>query len=117
MKSRVLIRVNGRRWKQVKTFAKSGPSDRHYALEVSGDKTTIVFGNGVQGAQPSPGSNLEATYRTGSGSAGNVGAENVVVTYRVAIKPRPGQTLWVAIRNRTNAISFQRSRRFRGHRS
>src|SRR5215469_5977989 len=44
MKSRVLIRVNGRRWKQVKTFAKSGPTDRHYVLEVSGDKTTIVFG-------------------------------------------------------------------------
>jgi hypothetical protein len=117
MKSRVLIRVNGRRWKQVKTFAKSGPTDRHYVLEVSGDKTTIVFGNGVQGAQPSLGSNVEATYRTGSGSAGNVSAGNIVVTYRVATKPTPDQTLWVSIRNRTNVISFQRLRRFPVHRS
>ena len=112
MKSRVRIRVSGRRWKQVKTFANSGPTDCHYALEVRGDKTTIVFGNGVQGAQPSAGSNVEATYRTGSGSAGNVSAGNIVVTYRVAPKPTPDQTLWVAIRNRTNVISFQRFRRF-----
>ena len=113
----MLIRVNGRRWKEVKTFAKSRPTDRHYVLKVSGDKTTIVFGDGVQGAQPSPGSNVEATYRTGSGSAGNVNAGNVVVTYRVATKATPDQTLWLTIRNRTNVISFQRHRRFPVHRS
>ena len=52
MKSRVLIRVNGRRWKQVKTFAKSGPTDRHYVLEVSGDKTTIVSGTAFRACSP-----------------------------------------------------------------
>ena len=111
MQSRVIVRVNGRRWTQVKAFVRSRPTDRHYILNVRGDKTTIVFGNGVQGARPFPGSAVEATYRMGLGGAGNVSAGNVVVSYRVATKPTPDEILWVAIRNGTKAISFEKRRK------
>ena len=110
MQSRVIVRVNGRRWKQVKAFLKSRPADRHYILEIRGDKTTLVFGDGVQGARPFPGSTVEATYRMSLGGAGNVSAGNVVVSYRVATKPTPDEILWVAIRKRTNTISFESNR-------
>jgi hypothetical protein len=101
----VSIKVNGLRWVEVKSFAKSGPTNRHFITKTTGGKTTVIFGDGESGARLPTGSTLEATYRTGSGNTGEVR-----LSYRVRIKPTPDQTLWVAIRNRTQAISFQRYR-------
>jgi len=98
MQARIRVKVNGRLWKQVKRFVQSGPTDRHYIIETNGNKTTVVFGDGVHGAIPPSGSNVEATYRTGSGTAGEV-----TVSFRAR-----DQGLWIAIRNRTHAISFER---------
>jgi hypothetical protein len=108
----VKVKVNGRSWRPVKAFAQSGPTDHHYVIKRDGSKTTIVFGDGVHGAQPPPGSSVEATYRIGSGKTGNVAAENAAVTYRYRVHPTLDQALWVAIRNRTHTISFNRHRRF-----
>lgn len=105
MQSRFTVKVDRRPWKEVKTFAKSGRTDAHYIAETNGTTTTIMFGEGVHGAKLPSGSNVEATYRTGSGKT------RVTVVYRVAAAPTPDETLWVAIRNRTNVISFQRDRR------
>jgi hypothetical protein len=101
--SRITVKVNRRPWKQVKSFAHSGPTDKYYLVETNGDKATVIFGDGVRGAKPPAGSNVEATYRAGSGTAGEVR-----VSYRAATEPTPDQALWVAIRNRARAISFER---------
>ena len=105
--TRVSIKINGHRWREVKSFAKSGPTDRHFVAKTTRGKTTITFGDGKSGAKLSIGSTLEATYRTGSGNAGEVR-----LSYRVRTEPTLDQGLWVAIRNRTRAISFERYRRF-----
>jgi len=85
----------------VTSFAHSGPTDAYYIVETKDDKTTVIFGDGLQGAKPPSGSNVEATYRTGSGTAGEV-----TVSYRVT-RTRD-QAFWIAIRNRTRAICFER---------
>jgi hypothetical protein len=105
MQPRVVLKVNGRPWKGVRAFAKSGPTDPHYVIKTSGTKTTIIFGDGVHGAKLPSGSNIEATFRTGS-------ARETSLSYRVASDRTPDEILWIAIRNRTHAISFERYRRF-----
>ncbi|MDQ3957023.1 MAG: putative baseplate assembly protein [Actinomycetota bacterium] len=74
-------------WTEVKTFASSGPADRHFAL----DRATgeVSFGpairqpNGVMrgfGAVPAPGARVRIrSYRAGGGSAGNVPAGAIAV--------------------------------------
>jgi hypothetical protein len=106
MQPSVVVKVNGRAWKVVHAFAKSGPTDTHYVIKTNGAKITINFGDGVHGAKPPSGSNVEATFRTGAGKAGKV-----TVSYRISTHPTQDQALWIAIRNRTNAISFVRYRR------
>jgi hypothetical protein len=106
MQTCVVVKVNGRAWKVVHAFAKSGPTDTHYIVKTSGAKVTISFGDGVHGAKLPSGSNVEATFRTGAGKAGKV-----TVSYRVSTHPTQDQDLWIAIRNRTHAISFGRYRR------
>lgn len=61
------------RWRQVPDFAESGPNDRHYTLDAIAGR--ITFGNGTRGSIPPRGSdNIKASYGTGGGRAGNVGA-------------------------------------------
>ena len=108
MRTKISIKVNGRPWTEVKRFANSGPTDRHFITKTTGDKTTVIFGDGESGARLPTGSILEATYQTGSGNTGEVR-----LAYRTRIKATLDQALWVAIRNRTHAISFQRYREFR----
>jgi hypothetical protein len=105
MRPRVDLNVNGRPWKVVRAFAKSGPTDPHYIVKTSGTKTTIIFGDGVHGAKVPTGSNVEATFRTGS-------ARKASLSYRAASDRTPDEILRIAIRNRTHAISFERYRKF-----
>jgi predicted phage baseplate assembly protein len=60
-------------WSEVLDFHGSGPLDRHYTLDaVSGQ---VCFGDGLRGAIPPRGSNIQMKrYRTGGGSRGNVAA-------------------------------------------
>jgi cytochrome b involved in lipid metabolism len=105
MPPRVVLKVNGRPWKVVRAFAKSGPADRHYVVKTSGTKTTIIFGDGVHGAKLPSGSNVEATFSTDS-------PRKVILSYRTASDRTPDEILWIVIRNRTHAISFERYRKF-----
>jgi predicted phage baseplate assembly protein len=63
-------------WTAVDDLLGSGPDDRHYHLDrVAG---RVTFGDGTHGRVPPIGdANLEATYRTGGGAAGNVTAGTV----------------------------------------
>lgn len=56
----------------------SGRNDHHVVAEIDNDGVAhLRFGNGELGFQPSAGMRFTATYRTGRGADGNVGAESI----------------------------------------
>ncbi|HVF09190.1 MAG TPA: putative baseplate assembly protein [Abditibacteriaceae bacterium] len=56
----------------------SGGDDRHFVVEIDNDGFAhLRFGDGELGRAPAAGSTLAATYRVGSGPAGNVGPESI----------------------------------------
>lgn len=62
-------------WTYVPHLVTSGPYDQVFTLLVDGnDVTTIVFGDGANGAIPAAGATITATYRIGGGVVGNVAA-------------------------------------------
>ena len=70
------VRVDGVSWTETPTLYGSGARDR--AFEVRADETgttNVRFGDGTHGSRlPSGVNNVQATYRTGLGAAGDVGA-------------------------------------------
>lgn len=63
---------------QVSSFLSSTTSDRHYvALVDQNDKARIRFGNGTNGRIPE--GSMTVTYKTGGGTAGNIGAVRISV--------------------------------------
>jgi predicted phage baseplate assembly protein len=68
------VRVNDIPWTEVPALTEAGPFDRCYVTRTDdADKTTIVFGDGVNGMRvPTGKENVKAIYRTGLGSSGNV---------------------------------------------
>ncbi len=61
------------RWTGVDDFLDSEPSDRHYRIDRIAGRVT--FGDGQRGAIPPRGEeNVRATYETGGGQKGNIGA-------------------------------------------
>jgi predicted phage baseplate assembly protein len=70
------VRVNDIPWTEVAALTDAGPFDRCYVTRTDdADKTTIVFGDGVNGMRvPTGKENVKAIYRAGLGSAGNVPA-------------------------------------------
>ena len=58
---------------QVASLLQSGPADRHYVVIVDErDRARVRFGDGATGAIPT--GDISVSYKTGGGSAGNVGA-------------------------------------------
>ena len=74
--STLKVRVNGVEWSAVPSLYGNGPSASVYTTLNQVDGTTdVLFGDGVEGALlPTGQNNLQANYRIGSGTAGNVGA-------------------------------------------
>lgn len=69
-----------------------------FVVEMANDRTAFLrFGDNMRGKEPSPGTNFDATYRIGNGTAGNVGSEAIahMVTSDTGIvavgNPLPGQ--------------------------
>jgi len=65
------------RWHPVDNFLESDEESRHYTIDRDSGQTQ--FGDGVNGRIPTAGGIIRATYETGSGEEGNVGAEDVSV--------------------------------------
>jgi hypothetical protein len=90
VESALEVRVNDILWHKTETLAGLSPKDRSYVTKTDDqDQTTIIFGNGREGARlPTGVENVLATYRTGIGQAGNVQAEqiNIVVTKPLGVK-------------------------------
>jgi predicted phage baseplate assembly protein len=68
------VRVDDVRWTRVTDFADAAPDDKVYrAVTDERGVTTIVFGDGRNGAVPPSGTkNITAVYRVGLGAAGDV---------------------------------------------
>lgn len=66
-------------WTRVESFLDSTPTDKHYKVEMTDkDEAVIIFGDNITGKIPTAFSNgIVATYRTGGGSQGNVGANKI----------------------------------------
>ncbi len=77
--STLVVRVNDVRWHEADNLFELGPSDRQFATETDdAGTTTAVFGNGAHGSRvPSGTGNVKAVYRSGTGQAGNVDAEQI----------------------------------------
>jgi hypothetical protein len=78
------VRVNGILWHEAPSFYQLGPKDRRYVLRLDDKgKTSVLFGDGKYGLRlPSGEENVVATYRSGLGTPGLVGAG------RIALLPR-----------------------------
>lgn len=67
-----------RRWQPAPDLLGSGARDAHFVAEIDDrGRAQLRFGNGALGARPAAGEQFIATYRTGSGLAGNIGAETI----------------------------------------
>ena len=77
--STLVVRVNEIEWHEADNLFALGPSDREFTTQTDDDgKTKVVFGNGQHGLRVPTGSgNVKAVYRSGTGSAGNVAAEQI----------------------------------------
>jgi predicted phage baseplate assembly protein len=73
------VRVDGLLWQAADSLAGRGPAERVYVLGATPDgRTTITFGDGVNGARlPSGPENVRARYRFGPGAAGNLPANRI----------------------------------------
>ena len=89
-KSTLEVQVNGVPWTKVDSFTDAGPFDRCYVTQTDqADKTTIIFGDGVNGMRlPTGQENVTASYRVGLGSEGNVstGAISQLATRPFGVK-------------------------------
>jgi hypothetical protein len=96
----VSVDVDGVTWERVDFFTDSQPR-REYRVEYNSDYTAfIMFGNNRAGLSPSPGSIIEATYRIGGGTRGNI-VTGYVETQRQATVRGLDFTVPVGLRNYT----------------
>jgi len=77
--STLQVRANGVAWTGVPTLYNQGPAKRVFTtFNLPGGTAQIEFGDGVEGATlPTGQNNIQASYRVGIGSAGNVGAGTI----------------------------------------
>ncbi|HTA23120.1 MAG TPA: putative baseplate assembly protein [Terriglobales bacterium] len=75
-KSSLQVQVNGVQWSEAPSLYNQGPSQPVFATLNQSDGTTdVLFGDGVEGSTlPTGQNNIQAHYRIGSGSSGNVAA-------------------------------------------
>jgi hypothetical protein len=71
----ILVTIGGVSYTPVSSLVNSTPTSLHFELSTDSEGyTTLLFGDGVYGKIPPKGNLIQATYRTGSGSLGNVSA-------------------------------------------
>jgi uncharacterized phage protein gp47/JayE len=77
--STLVVRVNEIEWHDADNLFVLGPTDREFTTQTDDSgTTTVVFGNGLHGLRVPTGSgNVKAVYRSGTGKAGNVDAEQI----------------------------------------
>jgi hypothetical protein len=72
------ISVNGRAWTFVTSLQNAGPTETVFTTSTEDGVTTVIFGDGTNGAVPPAGSNnIVATYQSGGGAAGCISRQIV----------------------------------------
>jgi hypothetical protein len=72
----VAVHGEGLDWLPLYDLLASDRFGANVVVETDNDRTAwLRFGDGLFGRRPSPGSTFTATYRTGGGASGNIGAE------------------------------------------
>ncbi len=88
--STLKVYVNDVRWHESDSLAGLQPTDRRFITRTDDDdKSSVIFGNGQQGARlPTGVENVRAVYRTGIGKPGNAKAEQIslLVTRPLGVK-------------------------------
>jgi len=87
---RLQVRLNGAPegdWREALNWDRVGPHDRGYAL--TPETGELAFGDGLHGRVPPDGAEIEAEYRVGGGSAGNVAAGSLTKI----LSDQPGLTV------------------------
>jgi hypothetical protein len=84
--STLSVFVNDVEWHETQSLASLQATDRNFITKTNDDsKTSVIFGNGSQGARlPTGIENIRAEYRNGIGKGGNVKAEQISL---LATKP------------------------------
>jgi len=79
--STLKLYVNDVRWREADALAGLAPTERSFITKTDDEgKTTVVFGNGRQGALlPTGIENIKAEYRNGIGKPGNVNAGQITL--------------------------------------
>lgn len=79
VESSLAVRVNEVLWHESETLSGLNRTDRRFTTQTDDeDQTTVIFGNGKQGARlPTGTENVKAQYRTGIGRPGNVKAGQI----------------------------------------
>ena len=79
IESTLVVRVNDIKWKEAESLVELNPQDLNFVTKTDDEaKTTVIFGNGEQGARlPTGIENVKAVYRNGIGKPGNVKAEQI----------------------------------------
>jgi hypothetical protein len=103
--------VDGRRWRQVASFAEARPEAEVYVLD--GEDRTVEFGDGVNGKRPPMGAEvIVAVYRHGAGGGGDVGSEGPPIrTCRDHVIEKIDLALWTVIRTQRRSIPLPTPRR------
>ncbi|HEX7288150.1 MAG TPA: putative baseplate assembly protein [Candidatus Angelobacter sp.] len=85
----ITLQENGSTWTPRRDLLSSGRNALDFVVETDDEGTPILrFGDGLLGGKPVSG--LIASYRTGNGSAGNVGAEAIAYVVKKASVPLAG---------------------------
>ena len=88
--STLKVFVNDIQWHETDTLAGLSSSDRNFITKTDDEsKTTVIFGNGKEGARPPTGiENIKSEYRNGIGKPGNVkaGQISLLVTRPLGVK-------------------------------
>ncbi len=95
--STIKVHVNDVEWKETQSLFDLGANSQNYILRIDNDsKTYVTFGDGKKGARlPSGQENIVATYRSGIGPEGEVGANKLSL-----LQKRP-----LGVREVTNPIA------------
>jgi len=95
----ITVTVGTDSWKEVDNFLDSGPSSKHFKVEINDRNiATVYFGDGINGSKLTPGVQVTITYQTGGGSAGNVGP-GTINTIIGSIKNVFGTTVQISVTN------------------
>lgn len=78
-KGTMQLTIGGASWTLVDTFSYSGPTDKHFMVDIDINLNPIIkFGDGVFGALPTPGSTINsATCYVTAGANGNISASSI----------------------------------------